>query len=63
MKAFISTEKFKTLLHDGMTVMIGGFLSNGAPERLIGAILETNVKDLTVVCNDGGFETKGSPAA
>jgi acetate CoA/acetoacetate CoA-transferase alpha subunit len=60
MKAFISTEIFKTLLHDGMTIMIGGFLSNGAPERLIGAILETNVKDLTVICNDGGFETKGT---
>ncbi|MFA5037129.1 MAG: 3-oxoacid CoA-transferase subunit A [Candidatus Izemoplasmatales bacterium] len=60
MKAFIKKAEFKQFLKDGITIMIGGFLSNGAPERLIDAILETDVKDLTIICNDGGFETSGS---
>jgi len=59
MKSFIDSATFKTLLHDGMTVMVGGFLSNGSPERLITAVLETPVKDWTIICNDGGFEDRG----
>lgn len=60
MKAFINKTEFKQMLHNGMTIMIGGFLSNGAPERLIDLILDTDTQDLTVICNDGGFETSGS---
>jgi acetate CoA/acetoacetate CoA-transferase alpha subunit len=59
MRAFISKKEFQALLHDGMVVMVGGFLGNGSPERLIDAMLETNVKDLTIICNDGGWENKG----
>ncbi|HRY77379.1 MAG TPA: 3-oxoacid CoA-transferase subunit A [Candidatus Izemoplasmatales bacterium] len=60
MKGFIDKSRFQSMLHDGMTVMIGGFLANGSPERLITAVLETPVKDLTVICNDGGFEDRGA---
>lgn len=59
MKAFIDGEKFKTFLKDGMSIMVGGFLSNGSPERLIDKVIESGVKDLTIICNDGGFEDKG----
>jgi acetate CoA/acetoacetate CoA-transferase alpha subunit len=59
MKAFIDEKAFQSLLHDGMTLMVGGFLSNGSPERLISAILATNITDLTLICNDGGFEDRG----
>lgn len=59
MKSFIDEKTFQSLLHDGMTLMVGGFLSNGSPERLIGAILDTSITDLTIICNDGGFEDRG----
>ncbi|MBQ4650197.1 MAG: CoA transferase subunit A [Firmicutes bacterium] len=42
-------------LRDGMTVFMGGFLATGSPEVLIDAVLETGVKNLTVVGNDGGL--------
>jgi len=60
MKGFIDKAEFQSMLHDGMTVMIGGFLANGSPEHLMTAVLETSVKDLTVICNDGGFEDRGA---
>ncbi len=59
MRAFIDGKKFKTFLKDGMSIMVGGFLSNGSPERLIDLLIEADVKDLTIICNDGGFEDKG----
>jgi len=59
MKSIINNEKFKNLLKDGMVVMVGGFLTNGTPEGLIDLVLEANVKDLTIICNDGGYPDKG----
>lgn len=59
MKSIINNDKFKNLLRDSMIVMVGGFLTNGTPEGLIDLVLETNVKDLTIICNDGGYPDKG----
>jgi len=42
-----------------MTIMVGGFLANGTPDKLIGALVSTNVKNLTLVCNDTGFPDRG----
>lgn len=42
-----------------MTISVGGFLTNGTPEKLIDLVIESKVKALTVICNDGGFEDKG----
>jgi acetate CoA/acetoacetate CoA-transferase alpha subunit len=39
--------------------MIGGFLGCGNPHRLIDALVEKNVKDLTLICNDSGFPEIG----
>ena len=44
---------------DGDTVMIGGFLAVGTPDRLIDALIEKGVKDLTLICNDSGFIDRG----
>lgn len=46
-------------IKDGMTVMIGGFLSNGTPEILMDAIVEKGIKDITVIANDGGTPGTG----
>jgi len=44
---------------DGMTIMVGGFLGCGSPHRLIDALVEKGVKDLTLICNDSGFPDIG----
>lgn len=55
----IDKKTFKALLKDGMTIHVGGFLTNGSPEGLIDLVVESGVKDLTIVCNDGGYEGNG----
>lgn len=42
-------------IKDGATIMIAGFLGTGTPEILIDALVETGVKHLTVIANDGGL--------
>ena len=42
---------------DGDTVLIGGFMTNGTAKSICN---EVTAKDLTVVCNDGGFENEGT---
>jgi acetate CoA/acetoacetate CoA-transferase alpha subunit len=39
--------------------MVGGFMAVGTPEMLMDAIVESNVKDLTIICNDAGFVDLG----
>ena len=55
----ISIKKAVEQIQDGMTIMVGGFLANGTPEKLIDALVEKNVKNLTLICNDTGFPDKG----
>lgn len=55
----IDKEKFISLIKDGMTLMVGGFLTNGTPETLIDWTLESNKSNLTIICNDGGYPDKG----
>ena len=50
----ISMQEAAALVKDGMTVMVGGFLSVGGANELLHAIAESGVKDLTIICNDGG---------
>ncbi|MGD9964599.1 MAG: CoA transferase subunit A [Candidatus Izemoplasmatales bacterium] len=59
MKKFIKTNEFKSMLKDSMTISVGGFLTNGTPETLIDLVVESGVKNLTIICNDGGYEDKG----
>src|SRR3954471_2883239 len=47
------------LLRDGMTMMAGGFGLCGIPEKLILAIRDSRVKDLTVVSNNAGVDGAG----
>lgn len=52
MPKFITTKEAADMIHDGMTVMIGGFLGCGNPHNIIDAILENGTKDLTIIAND-----------
>ena len=47
------------VVHDGMTVMSGGFGLCGVPEKLIDALRESGVKNLTVVSNNAGVDNYG----
>lgn len=47
------------LLFDGMTICAGGFGLCGIPERLIDAIRDSGVKDLTLVSNNAGIDNEG----
>ena len=55
MNKVVSLEQVKPLLKDGMSIMIGGFLACGSPEKLIDLLIETNVKNLTIIANDTSF--------
>lgn len=59
MGKIISLDNALDHIKDGMTIMIGGFLGCGNPHRLIDALVEKNVKDLTLICNDSGFPEVG----
>ena len=47
------------LLHDGMTIMAGGFGLCGIPSVLIEAIKASGVKDLTCISNNAGVDDAG----
>ncbi|HAH6312336.1 TPA: acetate CoA-transferase subunit alpha [Escherichia coli] len=44
---------------DGMTIMVGGFMGIGTPFRLVKALLESGVRDLTLIANDTAFVDTG----
>jgi len=47
------------LLHDGMTLAVGGFGLCGIPEALIAALCESGVKHLTIASNNAGVDDWG----
>ena len=55
----ISVKEAADMVKEGMTIMVGGFLANGTPESIVDALVEKNVKNLTLICNDTGFPDKG----
>ncbi|NLJ57313.1 MAG: CoA transferase subunit A [Tissierellia bacterium] len=59
MSKIISIKEAADKVTEGMSIMVGGFLANGTPENLIDALVEKNVKNLTLICNDTGFPDKG----
>ncbi|MCL2589841.1 MAG: 3-oxoacid CoA-transferase subunit A [Betaproteobacteria bacterium] len=57
----LEIEQVASFLRDGMVIMYGGFMGNGTPARLMQAILDSGVKDLTMIGDDTAFcdTTKG----
>lgn len=54
-----ATAALTGLLHDGATVMVGGFGLCGLPEQLILALRASGVRDLTVISNNAGVDDFG----
>lgn len=46
-------------IHDGSTILFGGFGGVGTPPTLVQAILDKGVKNLTLIGNDSGFPEIG----
>jgi len=59
MNKIISISKAASYVKEGMTVMVGGFMGTGGPNRIMDALLESGVKELTIICNDTAFPDKG----
>lgn len=55
----ISAQEAIGKLRDGMTIMIGGFLSTGTPNTLIDEIIRQGIGNLTVISNDSGLAGTG----
>ncbi len=46
-------------IFDGASIMVGGFMNIGTAEEIIDEMLKTDVKDLTIICNDAGLPSVG----
>ena len=61
-KIVLSAAEAVADVHDGATVMIGGFGTAGMPSELIDALIEQGARDLTVVNNNAGNGDTGLAA-
>lgn len=55
MKKVVSAKEAISLIENGSSIMVGGFLSCGTPDELIEEMVEQNLKDLTMISNDTSF--------
>jgi acetate CoA/acetoacetate CoA-transferase alpha subunit len=55
----VSLEQSVAMIPDGASVMIGGFMAVGTPERIVDEIVRQNKRDLTVIANDTAMPGKG----
>ena len=54
-----ATAALEGVLKDGMMIASGGFGLCGIPERLIDALVQSGVKDLTIASNNAGIDNEG----
>jgi len=48
----VNLEKAIGLIPDGASIMVGGFMGIGTPERLVDELVRQGKRDLTLICND-----------
>jgi acetate CoA/acetoacetate CoA-transferase alpha subunit len=54
-----TADEAVSVIQDGATIMVGGFMVCGTPKILIDALVRKNVKNLTIICNDAGLPGEG----
>ena len=59
MKKQITVEQSVEKIKDGMTIMVGGFLSNGSANTILSQLSKQKIKNLTIICNDTSYPDKG----
>jgi acetate CoA/acetoacetate CoA-transferase alpha subunit len=55
----VSLEQSVAMIPDGASLMIGGFMAVGTPERVVDEIVRQKKRDLTVIANDTAMPGKG----
>jgi acetate CoA/acetoacetate CoA-transferase alpha subunit len=58
MKA-VSAEEAIAMIPHGATVMVGGFMGVGTPERLLDELVRQKKSELTIIANDGAVPGRG----
>jgi acetate CoA/acetoacetate CoA-transferase alpha subunit len=55
----VSVEEAVAMIPHGASIMVGGFLGVGTPERLLDEVVRQNKTDLEVISNDAAVPGKG----
>jgi acetate CoA/acetoacetate CoA-transferase alpha subunit len=55
----VSLSRSVAMIPDGASLMIGGFMAVGTPERIIDEIVRQGKRDLTVIANDAAMSGRG----
>src|SRR5271166_1475779 len=55
----VSLERAVAMIPDGASLMIGGFMATGTPERVVDEIARQNKRNLTLIANDTASPGRG----
>ncbi|THF60583.1 acetate CoA-transferase subunit alpha [Pseudothauera nasutitermitis] len=55
----LAVDRIAEHLRDGMSILFGGFMGNGTPKAIVQAIMDSGVKELTIIGNDTAFVDTG----
>lgn len=55
----VTLDQAMEKIHDGITLMVPGFVNCGVPQTLIQAILDRGIKDLNIISNNTSVKGKG----
>jgi acetate CoA/acetoacetate CoA-transferase alpha subunit len=58
MKA-VSIEEAVAMIPNGASIMVGGFMGVGTPERLLDELVRQRKSELSIICNDGALPGRG----
>ena len=55
----VAVEDAVAMIPDGATLMIGGFMAVGTPERIIDELVRQEKRNLTIIANDTAVPGRG----
>ncbi len=58
-KVVLNAQEAIKDIHEGATIMLGGFGLNGIPENSIAALVQKGIQNLTCISNNAGVDDFG----